>query len=615
MTVSYRGAPRGGATANFARSAARDHSPTGLLRFLLDEGMETSLSDASTPKSSETSTPRGEAATAAAPFQRRAGSETIGQERSRLSQEGSGKENENGAPATTPQTGIADMDTATAPTLPNRFQRLWMSGLSVEQLVPIEMGTVRNSSHGRARLAGAGTDAGAEGQAFPPAVTKRLASPARVSVDVLPSMRSNGSPGPPMRARVSVEVLPSMRSNGSSKPQVIGIKEHGPPTAASDDSDIRKLVSQSWSERQTLQKSLSSDFAISDSSTLGGKGLQMVLRAANSGELDSFALYDEVEHALPVLMVHLFDTMQLFERLSIDRAAFKRFCEEVERGMGPAIPRKMAHAEDMDELLELEEHYRPYHNRTHVLDVVHILHHLLVQMGAHERVGGGLEMAAGLLAALVHDFRHPGVNNDFLVSSRHPLALRYNHRAVLENFHVASALEVAENVPGCDFMRTMKVADRARLRDTLIELVLATDMARHHETLEAFKLSFNSTNGRAKTGPGTAGALLLLKVALKCADMGHAARPVSTHVAFSRCVQAEFVRQDDLARACFLKRERQTARSFSTYEFYKSQVGFFEVIVLPLFETFVGVFAGAQGLLTNARANHKHWADKVSQLK
>ena len=38
MTVSYRGAPRGGATANFARSAARDHSPTGLLRFLLDEG-------------------------------------------------------------------------------------------------------------------------------------------------------------------------------------------------------------------------------------------------------------------------------------------------------------------------------------------------------------------------------------------------------------------------------------------------------------------------------------------------------------------------------------------------------------------------------------------------
>ena len=105
------------------------------------------------------------------------------------------------------------------------------------------------------------------------------------------------------------------------------------------------------------------------------------------------------------------------------------------------------------------------------------------------------------------------------------------------------------------------------------------------------------------------------QVALKCADMGHAARPVSTHVAFSRCVQAEFVRQDDLARACFLKRERQTARSFSTYEFCKSQVGFFEVIVLPLFETFVGVFAGAQGLLTNARANHKHWADKVSQLK
>jgi hypothetical protein len=38
------------------------------------------------------------------------------------------------------------------------------------------------------------------------------------------------------------------------------------------------------------------------------------------------------------------------------------------------------------------------------------------------------EKFAAVLAAAIHDFRHPGLNNGFLVASEHPLALRYNVR-------------------------------------------------------------------------------------------------------------------------------------------------------------------------------------------
>ena len=39
------------------------------------------------------------------------------------------------------------------------------------------------------------------------------------------------------------------------------------------------------------------------------------------------------------------------------------------------------------------------------------------------------EMMALMLAALFHDIDHPGLNNAFLVGSRHKLALRYSNKS------------------------------------------------------------------------------------------------------------------------------------------------------------------------------------------
>ena len=46
------------------------------------------------------------------------------------------------------------------------------------------------------------------------------------------------------------------------------------------------------------------------------------------------------------------------------------------------------------------------------------------------------------LAAICHDFEHPGLTNDFLVKSHHPLALCYNDRSPLENHHASAAFRV-----------------------------------------------------------------------------------------------------------------------------------------------------------------------------
>ena len=48
-----------------------------------------------------------------------------------------------------------------------------------------------------------------------------------------------------------------------------------------------------------------------------------------------------------------------------------------------------------------------------------------------------MDMTSFLIASLIHDFKHFGVNNMFLINSQQKLAIRYNDKSVLENYHVA----------------------------------------------------------------------------------------------------------------------------------------------------------------------------------
>eukprot|EP00741_Cyanophora_paradoxa_P015605 tig00020902_g15065.t1 len=244
---------------------------------------------------------------------------------------------------------------------------------------------------------------------------------------------------------------------------------------------------------------------------------------------------------------------------------------------GPAGParRFVAHCE----LRYLEN---PYHNRAHAADVVQSMVCLLTRGGVGAHLSDEDKLGA-LIACIIHDYEHPGVNNNFLVNTSAPLALLYNDRSPLESHH-ASAAWVALREPQHNFLQSMPRGEVRELRRAVIDMVLATDMAQHFEILGNFRKRVAAGvlgpaleppdgggppgSGSARSPPGPAGPAapasaslrrssisalvqqpsgsasspaplqsddrrVLLAVAMKACDIGHAAKPLPLHVSWA----------------------------------------------------------------------------------
>lgn len=89
-----------------------------------------------------------------------------------------------------------------------------------------------------------------------------------------------------------------------------------------------------------------------------------------------------------------------------------------------------------------------------------------------------LEQMSCSIAAALHDFEHPGVNNPFLVATNDPIAWRHNDASVLENHHLAEAFKLMIE-PSRNWSAKMTPEDFRRCRQVIVLTVLNTDMAKH----------------------------------------------------------------------------------------------------------------------------------------
>ena len=86
-----------------------------------------------------------------------------------------------------------------------------------------------------------------------------------------------------------------------------------------------------------------------------------------------------------------------------------------------------------------------------------------------------LGLLMSFLSAIIHDYEHRGVNNDFLIKSHDDLAVLYNDHSPMENHHLASAFGLMKD-DSYDFLKGLQPKLRTNLRKQVIDMVLATDM-------------------------------------------------------------------------------------------------------------------------------------------
>merc|ERR1712118_164149 len=210
-----------------------------------------------------------------------------------------------------------------------------------------------------------------------------------------------------------------------------------------------------------------------------------------------------------------------------------------------------------------------YHNRTHAADVLQSMY--LLMINALDGCIGELELLAGIVAAACHDYKHLGVNNDFLVRSGHDLAMVYNGNSPMENHHASSSLLLLRQKE-CDFLGNLDAAERKEFQKLFIALILSTDMSSHFDIVGKFKgkftsdeavaeairkasghsnRSFSSASGDEEPAMTHDHVLLALQMSIKMADLGHVLADPHVHLNWVNCLEEEYFRQGDKEKVVF----------------------------------------------------------------
>ncbi|WIA11311.1 hypothetical protein OEZ85_011434 [Tetradesmus obliquus] len=421
--------------------------------------------------------------------------------------------------------------------------------------------------------------------------------------------------------------------------------------------------------------------------------LEALLARVEDWQFDSFKLAAvSGNRPLSVLAFFLLKRSNLVKRCGLDEGRLARWLVRLEQGYPP----------------------NPYHNRTHAADVTRNVHVLLTRGGLGAAAAADdISTVAAYMAAVVHDFEHRGVNNDFLVRSGDALALLYNDHSPHENHHLAASWgALVEH----DFLRGMPRASRELLRRLIIDMVLATDMKQHFaihglfqskvHLLAAMSMARSSSSATAMALPAAAaggnaaespsvsaapsrhqlqlshavsGALgdvaartssttggtpaapaacstaggsfvlgrlrsgssmlkrggvgagagvsadggccfeeedaaarsLYLQMALKAGDLGHLAAPREVHKRWVAALEEENFRQGDRERAAGLAVSPLMDRTKQGIS--RSQVGFFDIVALPLYTSLAQRFPGCRPMLEAVLDNYAMWKEQEQQ--
>ncbi|XP_046433336.1 cGMP-specific 3',5'-cyclic phosphodiesterase [Neodiprion pinetum] len=262
-------------------------------------------------------------------------------------------------------------------------------------------------------------------------------------------------------------------------------------------------------------------------------------------------------------------------------------------------------------ILSVKKNYRPvkYHNWRHALNVAQTMFAML-KTGKMERFMTDIEILGLLVACLCHDLDHRGTNNAFQMKTESPLAILYS-TSTMEHHHFDQCVMIL-NSDSNNIFQSLSMEDYRTVMRIVENAILSTDLAmyfkkknRFLELIEEGEFDWQSEEKKE----------LLCGMMMTACDVSAIAKPWEVQHRVAKLVADEFFDQGDLERlqlkeqpVAMMDRERRD-------ELPQMQVGFIDVICLPLYKVLSETFPWIEPLYEGTLENRKHWQDLAEKVE
>ncbi|XP_077409040.1 3',5'-cyclic-AMP phosphodiesterase 7B-like isoform X3 [Vanacampus margaritifer] len=241
-----------------------------------------------------------------------------------------------------------------------------------------------------------------------------------------------------------------------------------------------------------------------------------MLSKVGSWDFDVF-LFERLTNgnSLATLVCHLFNVLGLVAHLRLDVVKLHRFLGMLQRDY---------------------HSHNPYHNAVHAADVTQAMYCYLREDKLADELSP-LDVFLGLMAAAAHDVGHPGVNQPFLIKTRHHLASLYQNMSVLESHHWRSTVGILRE---SRLLSHLPRHQSHEMEQRLGSLILATDISRQSQFLLSLRAHLDQRDLDLRLASHRH---FVLQIGLKCADVCNPCRDWSLSKRWSERVCEELFRR------------------------------------------------------------------------
>ncbi|XP_052752877.1 cGMP-specific 3',5'-cyclic phosphodiesterase [Galleria mellonella] len=262
-------------------------------------------------------------------------------------------------------------------------------------------------------------------------------------------------------------------------------------------------------------------------------------------------------------------------------------------------------------ILSVKKNYRPvkYHNWRHALNVAQTMFAML-KTGKMERFMSDLEILGLLVACLCHDLDHRGTNNAFQTKTESPLAILYS-TSTMEHHHFDQCVMIL-NSESNNIFQALSPDDYRDVMRVVETAILSTDLAMYFKKKSKFLELVD--NGEFDWQSPEKKELLCGMMMTAC-DVSAIAKPWEVQHKVAKLVADEFFDQGDLEKLQLNQQPIAMMDREKKDELPQMQVGFIDMICLPLYKVLSDTFPWIQPLYTGTMENRQRWQDLAEKVE